>query len=102
MERVVHVNLLHLVKVHMCLAVILVQKIFNAILPKVAVVVARNTLIVNVEVIHVLLLYSLLPIACASDKIASIFRTVSRQNYFWNCYITKRCNQGNLAACPGT
>jgi hypothetical protein len=44
MERVVHVNPLHLAQVHMCLVIVLVLKIFNAILPKVA------------EVIHVLLL----------------------------------------------
>jgi len=35
-------------------------------------------------------------------KINSGFRTLSRQNYFWNCYQTKRCNNGNLAARPGT
>jgi len=35
-------------------------------------------------------------------KIASGFRTIARQNYFWNCYQTKRCNGGNLAARPGT
>lgn len=53
--------------------------------------------------------------ACAFDKmataakksgvtiaIASGFRTVARQQYFWNCYVTKRCNGGNLAARPGT
>lgn len=27
-------------------------------------------------------------------------RTLARQTYFWNCYITKRCNNGNLAARP--
>ncbi|CAF0776769.1 unnamed protein product [Rotaria sp. Silwood1] len=53
--------------------------------------------------------------ACAFDKmataakqagvtitIASGFRTVARQEYFWNCYQTKACNNGNLAARPGT
>jgi hypothetical protein len=34
--------------------------------------------------------------------INSGFRTLRRQQYFWNCYITKRCNGGNLAARPGT
>ncbi|CAF1658153.1 unnamed protein product, partial [Rotaria magnacalcarata] len=53
--------------------------------------------------------------ACAFDKMASAakqagvkitvtsgFRTVARQEYFWNCYQTKACNNGNLAARPGT
>ncbi|CAF0857974.1 unnamed protein product [Didymodactylos carnosus] len=40
--------------------------------------------------------------AGVSIKIASAFRTVARQNYFWNCYVTKKCNNGNLAARPGT
>ncbi|UJR37389.1 hypothetical protein I4U23_030094 [Adineta vaga] len=53
--------------------------------------------------------------ACAFDKMASAakqagvaitiasgFRTVARQEYFWNCYQTKKCNNGNLAARPGT
>jgi len=35
-------------------------------------------------------------------KIASGFRTLARQQYFWNCYKTKKCNNGNLAASPGT
>ena len=34
-------------------------------------------------------------------KIASGFRTIARQEYFWNCYQTKKCNNGNLAARPG-
>jgi len=34
-------------------------------------------------------------------KIASGFRTLARQTYFWNCYQTKKCNGGNLAARPG-
>ena len=53
--------------------------------------------------------------ACAFDKmataakqagvtitIASGFRTIARQQYFWNCYQTGSCNGGNLAARPGT
>ncbi|CAF2445286.1 unnamed protein product [Rotaria sp. Silwood2] len=40
--------------------------------------------------------------AGVSIKIASGFRTISRQQYFWNCYVSKRCNSGNLAARPGT
>jgi hypothetical protein len=35
-------------------------------------------------------------------KIASGFRTLARQNYFWRCYQTKSCNGGNLAARPGS
>jgi hypothetical protein len=35
-------------------------------------------------------------------KINSGFRTLARQQYFWNCYQTKACNNGNLAARPGT
>lgn len=35
-------------------------------------------------------------------KIASGFRTLARQQYFWNCYQTKACNGGNLAAYPGS
>jgi len=35
-------------------------------------------------------------------KIASGFRTLARQTYFWNCYQTKKCNGGNLAAHPGS
>lgn len=27
-------------------------------------------------------------------------RTIARQTYFWNCYLSKRCNNGNLAARP--
>jgi len=34
--------------------------------------------------------------------IASGFRTYARQEYFWNCYQTKKCNNGNLAAKPGS
>ena len=35
-------------------------------------------------------------------KITSGFRVLARQEYFWNCYQTKSCNNGNLAARPGT
>jgi len=35
-------------------------------------------------------------------KIASGFRTIQRQEYFYSCYINKNCNNGNLAAKPGT
>ena len=54
-------------------------------------------------------------IACAFDKMASAakqegviitinsgFRTLARQQYFWGCYQTKLCNNGNVAAEPGT
>lgn len=27
-------------------------------------------------------------------------RTLTRQRYFWDCYLSKRCNNGNLAAYP--
>lgn len=30
------------------------------------------------------------------------WRPLERQEYFWNCYQTKGCNNGNLAARPGT
>ena len=30
------------------------------------------------------------------------YRTYDQQVYFWNCYKTKSCNNGNLAARPGT
>lgn len=40
--------------------------------------------------------------AGVSIKVSSGFRTIARQNYFWNCYQTKSCNNGNLAARPGT
>lgn len=30
------------------------------------------------------------------------FRTMDQQEYFWNCYQTKSCNNGNEAAEPGT
>src|ERR1044072_4142161 len=48
--------------------------------------------------------------ACALDYIAEHYhvdaiineghRTYERQLYFYNCYLTKRCNNGNLAAFP--
>ncbi|KAL9651977.1 hypothetical protein ABK040_000320 [Willaertia magna] len=34
-------------------------------------------------------------------KISSGFRTNAEQQYFYNCYKTKKCNNGNLAAAPG-
>lgn len=34
-------------------------------------------------------------------SINSGFRTMEEQQYFWNCYQTKKCNNGNLAARPG-
>ena len=34
-------------------------------------------------------------------RISSGFRTMAQQRYFYNCYKTKRCNNGNLAAPPG-
>jgi peptidoglycan hydrolase-like protein with peptidoglycan-binding domain len=34
-------------------------------------------------------------------QINSGFRTMEEQQYFWNCYQTKKCNNGNLAARPG-
>jgi hypothetical protein len=53
--------------------------------------------------------------ACAYDSMAkaaredgvtllitSGFRTYERQVYFWNCYQTGNCNNGNIAAQPGT
>ncbi|CAF3989890.1 unnamed protein product, partial [Rotaria sp. Silwood1] len=53
--------------------------------------------------------------ACAFDKMATAakragvtititsgFRTIARQQYFWNCYQTKSCNGGRQAARPGT
>jgi D-alanyl-D-alanine dipeptidase len=33
--------------------------------------------------------------------INSGFRTMSEQRYFYNCYVTGNCNNGNLAARPG-
>jgi hypothetical protein len=34
-------------------------------------------------------------------RIVSGFRTMPEQEYLYNCYRTKRCNRGNLAARPG-
>lgn len=34
-------------------------------------------------------------------SINSGFRTMSEQQYLYNCYLTKKCNSGNLAAKPG-
>ncbi|MFU8803010.1 MAG: cell wall-binding repeat-containing protein [Bradymonadaceae bacterium] len=34
-------------------------------------------------------------------SVVSGFRTMAQQEYFYNCYRTKRCNNGNLAARPG-
>lgn len=39
--------------------------------------------------------------AGVSLTINSGFRTMEEQQYFWNCYQTGRCNNGNLAARPG-
>jgi len=34
-------------------------------------------------------------------SLSSGFRTMAQQQYFWDCYQTKKCNNGNLAARPG-
>ncbi|MBA2663327.1 MAG: D-alanyl-D-alanine carboxypeptidase family protein [Bradymonadaceae bacterium] len=34
-------------------------------------------------------------------RVVSGFRTQAEQQYLYNCYLTKRCNNGNLAARPG-
>ena len=34
-------------------------------------------------------------------RVVSGFRTMSEQKYLYNCYVTKSCNGGNLAAKPG-
>ena len=34
-------------------------------------------------------------------KVVSGFRTMAEQQYLYNCYLTKKCNNGNLAAKPG-
>jgi hypothetical protein len=36
-----------------------------------------------------------------SIKISSGFRTMAEQQYLYNCYLNKNCNNGNLAAKPG-
>jgi len=33
--------------------------------------------------------------------VVSGFRTMAEQQYLYNCYLTKKCNNGNLAAKPG-
>jgi len=33
--------------------------------------------------------------------VVSGFRTMAEQKYLWNCYLSKSCNGGNLAARPG-
>ncbi len=49
--------------------------------------------------------YEKMRIAAARDgvriQIVSGFRTMAEQTYFYNCYLSKRCNNGNLAARPG-
>jgi len=47
-------------------------------------------------------MYSAASQAGVKIKISSAFRTIKRQEYFYNCYINKNCNGGNLAAKPGT
>jgi len=39
--------------------------------------------------------------AGVSLRVVSGFRTMSEQKYLYNCYLTKSCNGGNLAARPG-
>jgi LAS superfamily LD-carboxypeptidase LdcB len=39
--------------------------------------------------------------AGVSLTLSSGFRTMDEQEYFYNCYKTKSCNNGNLAAKPG-
>ncbi|MBA2664792.1 MAG: D-alanyl-D-alanine carboxypeptidase family protein [Bradymonadaceae bacterium] len=34
-------------------------------------------------------------------QVISGFRTMAEQQYLYNCYLSKRCNNGNLAARPG-
>lgn len=36
-----------------------------------------------------------------SIRVVSGFRTMAQQQYLYNCYLTKKCNNGNLAARPG-
>ncbi|MBS2013928.1 MAG: D-alanyl-D-alanine carboxypeptidase family protein [Deltaproteobacteria bacterium] len=51
--------------------------------------------------------HAFLKLQAAADKaganisISSGFRTMAEQQYFWNCYQTKKCNGGNKAARPG-
>lgn len=42
--------------------------------------------------------YSIIP----SSSQYGAWRPLSLQNYYWNCYQTKLCNNGNLAAVPGS
>ncbi len=37
----------------------------------------------------------------SSLNVSQSFRTMAKQQYFYNCYINKNCNNGNLAAKPG-
>ncbi len=50
--------------------------------------------------------FSLMSEAAAASGIRltidSAFRSLERQEYFWHCYQTKSCNDGNLAAKPGS
>lgn len=39
--------------------------------------------------------------ASVTINVVSGFRTMAEQRYLYNCYKTKRCNGGNLAAVPG-
>lgn len=39
--------------------------------------------------------------AGVSIRVVSGFRTMAEQKYLYNCYLTKKCNGGNLAAKPG-
>lgn len=39
--------------------------------------------------------------AGVSLVVNSGFRTMAQQRYLYNCYLTKKCNNGNLAARPG-
>lgn len=39
--------------------------------------------------------------AGARIKVVSGFRTMKEQEYLYDCYLTKSCNNGNLAAKPG-
>jgi len=51
--------------------------------------------------------HAFLKLQAAADKaganisISSGWRTMAEQQYFWNCYQSKKCNGGNLAARPG-
>ena len=39
--------------------------------------------------------------ASVTINVVSGFRTMAEQRYLYNCYKTKKCNGGNLAAAPG-